>query len=156
VQVPPLRDRPGDIPLLAHHFMFRTCEEMDREPCELSPEALAYLGARQWPGNVRELQNFVRRLSVFCSGSGVVDMALVRFVESQTSDSSGTGQGAPSVSPYKEAKAAVVDDFTRAYVENLLTVTSGNVSEAARISGLSRVALQKIIKRLGVGVARFR
>jgi transcriptional regulator of acetoin/glycerol metabolism len=83
-------------------------------------------------------------------------MALVRFVESQTSDSSGTGQGAPSVSPYKEAKAAVVDDFTRAYVENLLTVTSGNVSEAARISGLSRVALQKIIKRLGVGVARFR
>ena len=58
--------------------------------------------------------------------------------------------------PYKEAKAAVVHDFTQHYVGMLLRQTKGNVSEAARISGLSRVALQKILARTGESAARFR
>jgi transcriptional regulator of acetoin/glycerol metabolism len=58
--------------------------------------------------------------------------------------------------PYKDAKAKVVDDFTTAYLRDLLTSAGGNVSEAARMSGLSRVALQKILTRLDINVARYR
>lgn len=57
---------------------------------------------------------------------------------------------------YKKAKAGVVNTFTLEYVQNLLTLTRGNVSEAARISGLSRVALQKILERIGENAATFR
>ncbi|WP_147820590.1 sigma-54-dependent transcriptional regulator [Salidesulfovibrio onnuriiensis] len=152
VQVPALRDRTGDIPLLAHHFLNQSCTEMESAPREFAPEALAYLSARPWPGNIRELQNFVRRLAVFAPGD-VVDMPLVRLVESQA----GAGGGsAETMSSYKDAKSVVVDSFTRNYVENLLLNTGGNVSEAARISGLSRVALQKILRRLDIDVGRFR
>ena len=58
--------------------------------------------------------------------------------------------------PYKAAKEKVLDDFTRAYIEDLLPATRGNISEAARVSGLSRVALQKILNRLGEQAARYR
>ncbi|GAB7024078.1 sigma-54-dependent transcriptional regulator [Salidesulfovibrio brasiliensis] len=150
VTVPPLRDRIEDIPLLAHHFIEETCLELKVPPKEPTPEALSYLAARPWPGNVRELQNFVRRLAVFATGDSI-DMSVVRIAES----------GAPSdtnggLVSYKQAKAAVVEDFTRTYVRKLLEATTGNVSEAARISGLSRVALQKILKRLEISPDRFR
>ncbi|WP_243547293.1 sigma-54-dependent transcriptional regulator [Pseudodesulfovibrio tunisiensis] len=153
VQVPPLRDRMEDIPLLAHTFMARSCEEMNACPKEIAPEALAYLCAKPWPGNVRELQNFIRRLAVFASGE-TVDMAIVRLVESQGGASPGVE--ASPVSAYKDAKDAVLDGFTRAYVNRLLISTSGNVSEAARISSLSRVALQKMLKRLEINADKYR
>jgi DNA-binding NtrC family response regulator len=57
---------------------------------------------------------------------------------------------------YKEAKAEVVNAFTQEYIHDLLTLTRGNVTEAARISGLSRVALQKILARMGENAATFR
>lgn len=152
VQVPALRERTEDIPLLVHHFLNQSCSEMPSGPEEVTPEALAYLTSRPWPGNIRELQNFVRRLSVFAPGN-TVDMPLVRLVESQAG-AGRTGSGA--MSSYKDAKAAVLDDFARNYVENLLATTEGNISEAARVSGLSRVALQKILKRVGVSADRFR
>jgi len=152
VQVPALRERTGDIPLLVHHFLGQARDEIPSAPQEISPDALAYLSARPWPGNIRELQNFVRRLVVFAPGD-VVDMPLVRMVENQT----GTGGGTQdNMSAYKDAKAAVVDEFTRNYVENLLSGTGGNISESARISGLSRVALQKILKRLCLSADRYR
>lgn len=84
-------------------------------------------------------------------------MNIVRLVDSGTlppaaaveSDSCGITQ-------YKEAKNKVIDDFTQAYVSDLLKSTKGNISEAARVSGLSRVALQKILGRLNMDAASFR
>jgi DNA-binding NtrC family response regulator len=64
--------------------------------------------------------------------------------------------GEAALGPYKVAKADAVAAFTQSYVNELLTQTKGNVSEAARISGLSRVALQKILSRMGESAARFR
>jgi transcriptional regulator of acetoin/glycerol metabolism len=64
--------------------------------------------------------------------------------------------GADEILPYKEYKAAVLDDFTKFYIQNLLQKTEGNISEAARISGLERVSLQKIIRRIGVNAEEFR
>lgn len=152
LNVPALRDRSEDIAILARHFLLLSCDEMNVPQKNFSPEALAYLATKQWPGNVRELQNFIRRLAVFSSGESL-ELSHVRLVE-------GLDGHAPErdsqLAPYKDAKEKVVDDFTRTYMEELLAKSSGNVSEAARKSGLSRVALQKIIKRLDIDVASFK
>ncbi len=152
VTTPPLNARCEDVPLLAQRFLEDTCAEMKLEPMRLTPDAGSYLASRAWPGNVRELQNVMRRLCVFSRGDAI-DMPLV-----QLALSAGEEDCASAVvnETYKDAKQRVVDAFTRAYVTDLLGRTHGNISEAARLSGLERVSLQKILKRLQVDAALFR
>ena len=126
---------------------------------EVDPEVMHWMAAHPWPGNVRELQNFVRRLTVFATTERV-DMNLLRMVQQggclpvpMGGDVSG---GGTALGPYKIAKAEAVAVFTQSYVNELLAQTRGNVSEAARVSGLSRVAVQKILSRMGESAARFR
>lgn len=151
LNVPALRERQGDVAVLAHHFLELACDEMKCASKRLSPEAVACLTTQEWPGNVRELQNFVRRLAVFTSAE-LLELAHVRLVEGLDTV---TGED-NGLAPYKEAKEKIVDDFTRTYVEELLAAARGNVSEAARQSGLSRVALQKILKRLNIEARTFK
>ena len=156
ITIPPLRDRVTDIPLLTHHFLRQSCKEMGLPEKSIAPEVLTYLSTKQWQGNVRELQNYVRRLTVFCSGESV-DMSVVRLVDNGTQTAVvATENGATGITQYKDAKNKVIDDFTQAYVSDLLKSTTGNISEAARVSGLSRVALQKILARLKMDAASFR
>ncbi len=152
IHVPPLRERTEDIPLIASHFLMNICRELASGQKEFSPEVLSYLTCRQWPGNVRELLNFVRRLAVFCTGDRI-EMAHVRLVESGTSIEP---DGCNPFSPYKETKQAVLAEFTRSYVRRILEHTHGNISEAARISGIERFTLQKIIKRMDIDTESFR
>ncbi len=116
-----------------------------------SDEALSYLSCRAWPGNVRELLNLVRRLAVFSSGERI-EVANVRQVES----GEGLSERCERFSPYKQAKQMVVDEFTRNYVRRLLEHTDGNISEAARISGVERFSRQKILPRQGITPGEFR
>ena len=159
VTLPALRERVEDIPLLAGHFFRVACREMGLAEKEVDPEVMHWMAAQPWPGNVRELQNFVRRLTVFAA-TDRVDMNLLRVVLQGGClplPSAVAMRGIPApLGPYKVAKAEVVATFTQSYVNDLLTQTKGNVSEAARISGLSRVALQKILSRMGESAARFR
>ena len=152
VQVPTLAERRDDIPLLVTHFMNQICSEIKVCVKQVRPETMSYLAAKEWPGNVRELLNFVRRLAVFGQDEEV-GMSVVRLVESQ---SGRVSEAADHLGAYKEAKAKVVDDFTAAYVDSLLKSTGGNISQAARISGLKRVSLQKILKRLNIDAARYK
>ena len=158
--LPPLRERGDDIPLLAHYFFRRTCNEIGVAEKEVTPEVLQWMSTLPWPGNVRELQNLIRRLTVFAS-SDRIDMSLVHKVMTNTSPAGAqlfpehTASELPLI-PYKEAKAEVVDAFSRQYLKALFPRTGGNISEAARLSGLSRVALQKILARLGEQASDFR
>ncbi|GAB6113590.1 sigma-54-dependent transcriptional regulator [Desulfomicrobium salsuginis] len=159
ITLPPLRDRTEDIPLLAAHFFRVACREMGLAEKEVDPEVMHWLAGNPWPGNVRELQNFVRRMTVFAT-SERVDMNLIRLV-CQGAGASVQPEGCTRVpgsqlGEYKAAKAEVVSAFTEGYVRDLLAQTRGNVSEAARVSGLSRVALQKILVRMGESASRFR
>jgi DNA-binding NtrC family response regulator len=149
IEVPPLRERKEDIPLLVQHFVLKTCKELNISPKEISPEVMAWLSSQEWPGNIRELINFVRRLVVF-SGRDIIDMPVLSLV------TKGDGDKVVELKPYKQAKAEVVDNFTRNYVTVLMRKTKGNVSEAARLSGLERVSLQKILKRLNINAQEFR
>jgi DNA-binding NtrC family response regulator len=72
ITVPPLRDRPGDIPLLARFFIERFCRDMKKKPLSLSPAALEHLVSYRWPGNVRELQNCIERAVILTEGDAVL------------------------------------------------------------------------------------
>jgi DNA-binding NtrC family response regulator len=71
ITVPPLRDRPGDIPLLARYFVDRFCRDMKKAPLALSPPALDQLVSYRWPGNVRELQNCIERAVILADGDAI-------------------------------------------------------------------------------------
>lgn len=155
VTVPPLRERSEDIPLLARHFLNQAVTEMGASEKAVAPEVLAWLARRDWPGNARELQNFMRRLAVFCPEPEVT-MRWARLAEAGAGVGAATLPFEVGMSPYKEAKARLVNQFTGGYVQELLRACRGNVSEAARVSGLSRVAVQKIMARLGLDSRSFK
>ncbi len=159
VTVPSLRERIDDIPLLAQHFLRLACHDMGLGEKGVSPEVVGYLKSRQWPGNVRELQSYVRRLVVFCQHDELT-MDVVALLE-QGAKAQGLSAQEPGIphfrlEAYKEAKSRITDAFTDRYVRELLTATGGNISEAARISDLSRVALQKILSRLDIDATDFK
>ncbi|BDQ35491.1 sigma-54-dependent transcriptional regulator [Pseudodesulfovibrio portus] len=153
LNVPALRERSEDIPVLAHYFLEKACEEMKVCPKFFNPDGVAYLSTKSWPGNVRELQNFIRRLAVFSAGESL-ELGHIKLVEKLNGAPGDKDE--PEVMLFKDAKEKIIDDFTRAYVEELLANTRGNVSQAARESGLSRVALQKILKRLEIDAGHFK
>lgn len=152
ITMPPLRDRVEDIALLGRYFFEKTLAEMNIQGMTIQPEVLSYLSTKDWPGNVRELHNYVRRLVVF-SGRENINMNSVQRIESPGQQQSVIED---ELGSYKTMKALVADRFSRVYIEQLLTATSGNVSEASRISGLSRVAIGKLSQRLGIDLSRFR
>ena len=158
ITLPPLRERVEDIPLLAAYFFRKACREMGMPEKEIDPEVLHWMSGNPWPGNVRELQNFVRRMTVFSTAERV-DMNLVRLVCQGGGPAPGSPcahASVPALGEYKVAKAEAVAAFTDTYIRELLAQTRGNVSEAARVSGLSRVALQKILNRMGESAAKYR
>ncbi len=160
LRTPSLAEIKEDIPLLANYFTKFVCCELNISEKSLSHEATKSLIERDWPGNVRELQNAVRHAVLFTEGeivgpedfkmSGVAPNSITSPHQTQVS------YEMPDNEPYKEAKERIISDFTCQYVSSLLNSTNGNVTKAAEISGLSRAALQKIMKRLDIKSSRFR
>jgi two-component system response regulator GlrR len=136
VRVPPLRERVEDIPLLVHRFV----RELKREDFELPPSLGEKMAAYSWPGNVRELRNVVARAVL-----GEVN-ALENVPGSYVAP-----RGELSLDlPFKEAKEKLVDGFTRDYLDALLHRHGGNVSRAARVAGIARPYLHKLVVKYGL------
>ena len=152
INVPPLRERREDIPLLVKEFLVKTCGEMDMPPMEIDPLAMAYLTRQPWQGNIRELLNYVRRLTVFSNGQ-TIDLPLIQLVDGNLEPA---GLTPPSRVLYKDAKQDALNIFSKDYLTRLLRETKGNISETSRISGLERASIQKIIKRLDLDITKFR
>ncbi|HHD64914.1 MAG TPA: sigma-54-dependent Fis family transcriptional regulator [Desulfobulbaceae bacterium] len=147
LQTPTLMEIKEDIPLLTDHFTRQVCCELDLPEKHFSLEAVEELVNRPWPGNVRELQNVVRGAVLFCPDE-VITSNYLRKPEGTGffSGKLNTGQKT-GIEAYKEAKEQAISSFTRSYVTMLLKETGGNVSRAAEVSGLTRAALQKIMRR---------
>lgn len=150
--MPALRDIRPDIPLLAEHFLRRCAQEQQTAPKTVTADVMAYLMEHPWPGNVRELENKIRGWYAVTPGP-VIAMDQVRGATAPCSPIE-----APSDfrRPYKDLKAAAIEVFTCDYIHRLLEHTRGNITLAARISGIKRQSLQKIIKRHGIRVKRYR
>jgi len=141
IRVPSLKERRGDIPLLAKHFLGLFCEENGRRTKSLAPEALERMRRYDWPGNVRELKNICERLVIMFPGETISDADVERAlgVSQENELSPSTTEG--------DLRTAVAR-FEKAYIEEVLRRTDGNVSEAARELGVERSQVYKKLKRL--------
>jgi DNA-binding NtrC family response regulator len=143
LHLPPLRERPGDITLLAEHFL-RT--QAGGGGTRLTPAALAKLARHRWPGNVRELCNVVRRALVEAEGP----MILPNHIALGPHD-----EGPDVPESFLVARAAAVADFERRYVEELLRRNHGNVSAAAREARKDRRVFGRLVKKHGIDRVAF-
>ncbi|MBI4827420.1 MAG: sigma 54-interacting transcriptional regulator [Nitrospinae bacterium] len=143
VRVPPLRERGGDIQVLAEEFAARFSRELGREPRGFTPEAMAALMAYPWPGNVRQLENAIERAVILGDRPqiGVSDLPPEITQPRRAASPAGT-----------ELKAAV-DNFKREHVRAALALHGGSRTRAAQALGVQRTYLSRLIKELGVEAA---
>jgi two-component system response regulator GlrR len=145
VFLPPLRQRPEDIPLLAQHYRQRFSQEFHKEVRGFSPEAMQSLMLYEWPGNVRELTNVIERAVILSTQSLITpDLLLLgsRAPQAPRSD----------LLSFKEAR----EDFERTYIIQALTATKGNVSRAAVLSGKHRADFYKLLRKHALDPGSFK
>jgi two-component system nitrogen regulation response regulator NtrX len=141
-EVPPLRERPEDVPLLVEHFNIRFSRAYNKRPKRFEPSAVEALRSYCWPGNVRELRNTIERVVIMHTGAKVSasDLPLLGGEEPLP---------APArFSSFREAGEAHQRDFIRAK----LAEAEGNVSRAAELMGMDRSHLYRRMKALGINV----
>jgi DNA-binding NtrC family response regulator len=142
IRLPPLKERRGDIPLLARHFLARISEDLHRDPMEMSDGALEKLASYDWPGNVRELEHALTRAVVLARGPviGVEHLAL-------EGGALGGRQEAEAQAPPR-----TIAEAEAAHVQRILDETGGNKRKTARILEVSRARLERMIERHGLEV----
>jgi DNA-binding NtrC family response regulator len=143
VTLPPLRERAGDVPVLAQHFLERYRRELKRELHGITPEALSSLRRYAWPGNVRELENVIERAAVLADGPEVTARDLPAEIRA-----AGLADGIAR-EPSRTYHAAV-EEFKRGLIASTLRRTNGNRTRAARLLGLQRTYLARLIRDLGL------
>jgi two-component system response regulator HydG len=143
VELPPLRARPDDVPLLAEFFLKREGERTGDKSKKLSDEAMKVLQEYQWPGNVRELENVIERAVVLTNGGTIKDDALPPRLCEQPAQP--LVREAPPANPTLEV-------IERAYIEHVLRAESGNKSRAAEVLGIDPSTLYRKIKRYQLDV----
>jgi DNA-binding NtrC family response regulator len=148
VRVPPLRERPEDIPHLVRHF-----EARNKAQQRVSAELVEMLSRHDWPGNVRELRNVLERLAAFPDlGAGALAGALGKPAGTPSEDP----RPRPEVTqqllalPYHDAKDRVLESFEKTYLLEHLKAANGVVTRAAQRAGLPRQSFHRMLRRLGV------
>ena len=144
--VPPLRDRPDDILLLAQHFMTELSREYGRRPKQFDAGAAAGLRSCRWPGNVRELRNVVERMMIMVPGD------TIRLSDLSFLDAAGIVdlEEPGPIAPLHEAR----DGFEREYILKALAAQHGNISRTAEVLGVERSNLYRKMRGFGIAPAR--
>ncbi len=143
LRLPPLRERPGDIPLLAQHFLGLYAAENNQPLKTLSPGSLEALGRRDWRGNVRELKNAVERLAILSEGQAITADELAEIEPAQAGSRLAPAAADGTFQAYKESAE-------RAFILGKLLENDWNVSETARKIDMPRSNLYKKIEKYGL------
>ena len=159
VHVPPLRERGGDVPLLARHFLEAAARELRVEPKHLRPEVEAYLAGLEWPGNVRQLENTCRWLTVMATGREIHLEDLPVELRQQAEDGGRPGWEAElrrwAQGRLAQGEGGLLEDalplLERTLVETALAHTGGRRQDAARLLGWGRNTLTRKVQELGMG-----
>jgi len=133
VEIPPLRERKEDIPVLAEHFLKEISKRMKKDIKAISPMAMQKLMLHDWPGNVRELENTIEH-AIAISRHNIISEDYILPSKDLSSE---------PLRPFKDA----VEDFKRGYVVRLLEFTKGNVSKAAELAGKYRADFHNLVKK---------
>jgi len=150
ISLPPLRERRGDVTLLAHTFLKKYGHGRERPLRGFEPEAIQLLEAYPWPGNVRELQNVIERACALAEGDTITVRDLPEHVRSSQPVSSVPFQPPAATLPLKEAKARWMSELEAAYLSELLKRHGGNVSQAARDAGIDRKTFHRLLNKYGL------
>ncbi len=137
LDVPPLRARPGDVPILARSFVARFAEENDKSIREIEPEAMEILESYEWPGNVRELENVIQRAVVLAGGDRIEARHLPPHIVGDRTDASGLDVRIPG---------ATLAELERHAILKTYEATGGSSSETAEILGISVRKVQYRLK----------
>ena len=142
IEIPPLRERPQDIELLANYYINVFSQLHGKEDLSVSDEALNYLKAQPWPGNIRQLKNVIERAVLFCRSQQIdLEDIEIKKILDVTADFTHLD--------YNSAKQQALHEFQKSYIKSYLERTNGNITEAARLMNLPRPSLQRMIKELG-------
>jgi nitrogen regulation protein NR(I) len=167
IRLPPLSQRPEDIPLLSHYFLTRFAHELGLDNPGLTKEALLSLQNHDWPGNVRELGNTLQKALIFNRGAPVTvdDIALASGREALPNTDSAQSEGADAIAQWarkqmlsQDSEAggnvfeACMDRFASLLITEALNLTGGNRSSAAKLLGLSRPTLHSKIEKYGLKI----
>jgi DNA-binding NtrC family response regulator len=159
IELPSLRERPEDIPILIKFFLehfWRRHQLPGRTPPRLAPETMDALVRYEWPGNVRELQNVLENLVVLSEPDELIGPDRLSILEMGQSARTENGNGDEAGSfaraveyraPFHEAKDALVARFEREYLARIIARTGGNMSEAARQAGIDRTTLYRLMEK---------
>jgi formate hydrogenlyase transcriptional activator len=151
VEVPPLRERPEDIPLLVRHFADEFSRRMNKTIETISSETMSALGQYRWPGNIRELQNIIERAVILSPGPGLV----VPLAEMQPHTGAAPAREIASAkSPRRRPVRSILDEVDRDQIIQALQEADGRVggsNGAATRLGLKRTTLITRMKKLGIG-----
>lgn len=157
VDLPPLRQRPEDLPMLVEHFLQEASKKFQREAPTITFSTMQKLRSYGWPGNVRELRNFIERAFLLSNDDRIETKFLnaKSFEQKALGDSQSAFAGDAFIRyvienqlPYKDAKQEAVEWFEKTYWTRLLEVTGGNVSKAARLAGIHRKSAEYIVRKL--------
>ena len=159
--LPPLRDRVGDLPLLAKHFLSSGAFNQDIEGNQrvkgISRDALDAMMNYHWPGNIRELLNIVERACAYAEGEYIQQADLpehisgVKIMRKRAAQSTNNARAERALQmPFKDAKEEWVSDFERDYIANLLSKNDGNISHAAREAAIDRKYFRKLMAKYGL------
>ena len=156
ILLPPLRDRPEDIPLLVQHFLERFNQQHRKAVTEVPPDAMQALVEHRWPGNIRQLMNVIERAVIFADGLVLrKDLFPSDFqASSHRLDSPLTPH--PSPRSFHDAKRQAVQSFETAFLRAALERHAGNVNQTALSLGLKRQALQQKLKELNIDPQAYR
>jgi DNA-binding NtrC family response regulator len=156
VELPALRERPEDIPLLVDNFLVQVSSRRfpgENRRFEVGSEAMSRLCSYEWPGNVRELRNTVERGASLAERDVLGLQDLLPVSQRSSLDVVASGPATQFVDeglPFKEAKQRVLDQFEAAYLRALLDRNGGNVTRSAQAAGLTRYHLRELAKRYGI------
>lgn len=155
INIPPLRERPEDIPVLAEHFL-RTFWEQHRgteSVPSFTREALESLVDNPWQGNVRELRNIIEHAVVLLQPGAEIQPDDLPFIDDSSSaapGSEGFPEGFSFHGDYHEARERVLAAFERGYLARIVRRAKGNMSDAARIAGVDRTTLYRLMQKHGL------
>ena len=155
ITVPPLRDRPGDIPILARYFVDRFCREMKKKQLVLSPSAIDSLVGYGWRGNVRELQNCIERAVILSDGDAIQPRhlnltSLLHAVPQPSAESESPWSGIDLSGTLADASRRVMSDVERRKYAQALTDAAGNAPRAAEILQVNYRQFAQRARELGL------